>query len=301
MRTTFITELTRLAGNDENIFLLTADLGYSVLETFAGTHPRQYANVGVCEQAMTGIAAGLALSGKRVVNYSIANFPTLRCLEQIRNDICYHNADVMVVAVGGGLAYGAQGYTHHGIEDLGIMAMLPDMTVVSPADPSEVEALLPQLLKKGGPSYLRLGRSGEPRLHAPGAKIELGRANWIREGSDIAFLATGAIISLAIEAADTLEAFGISSSIASFHTVRPIDEDAICNAALGHRAVITVEEHMIDGGFGSRVADVLIKNRLAPHFAKFGVRDDIRGQVGSREFLLGQLGSLADFARAQLS
>ena len=301
MRTTFINELTKIAGAESALFLLTADLGYSVLETFAETHPAQYANVGVCEQAMAGIAAGLAFSGKRVVTYSIANFPTLRCLEQIRNDICYHNANVMIVAVGGGLAYGAQGYTHHGIEDLGIMAMLPNMTVVSPADPVEVRALLPQLLEKGGPSYLRLGRSGEPCLHASNAKITLGRANWLRQGSDIAFLGTGAIITLAMEAADTLAVEGISSSIASFHTVRPIDEAAICDAAANHRALVTIEEHMIDGGFGSRVADVLVKHRLAPVFGKFGVHDGIRSQIGSREYLLGKLGNLADFSRLLMS
>ncbi len=301
MRTTFINELTRIAGEKNDIFLLTADLGYSVLEAFAEAHPAQYANVGVCEQAMAGIAAGLAFSGKHVVTYSIANFPTLRCLEQIRNDICYHNANVMIVAVGGGLAYGAQGYTHHGVEDLGIMAMLPNMTVVSPADPMEVRALMPQLLAKGGPSYLRLGRAGEPCLHAPDAKIELGRASWLRHGADIAFLGTGAIITMAMEAADALAAEGISSSIASFHTVRPIDEVAIRDAAANHRAVITIEEHMIDGGFGTRVADVLVKNRLAPAFGKFGVHDGIRSQIGSREYLLGKLGNLADFSRTLLS
>lgn len=164
MRTETIDTLLAYAKANPDVMLLTADLGYSVLERFAEALPAQYANVGICEQAMTGIAAGLALSGKRVVLYSIANFPTLRCLEQLRNDVCYHDLPVLVVAVGGGLAYGAQGYTHHGIEDLGIMAMLPNIAVACPADPQEAMALLPQLLERRRPAYLRLGRSGEPLL-----------------------------------------------------------------------------------------------------------------------------------------
>jgi transketolase len=301
MRTAFINELTRIAGEDERIFLLTADLGYSVLERFAEAHPAQYANVGVCEQAMTGIAAGMALSGKRVVTYSIANFPTLRCLEQVRNDICHHDANVTIVAVGGGLAYGAQGYTHHGVEDLGIMSLLPNMTVVCPADPSEVTALLPQLLDRPGPKYLRLGRSGEARLHPEGTRIDLGRANWIREGRDVAFLATGSIITLAVAAADALAVRGISSAIASFHTVRPLDEAAIRRAADTCRAVITVEEHMVDGGFGTRVADMLMRDARLPRFGKFGIRDETRAQIGSQRYLLERLGNLAEFAEQTLN
>lgn len=301
MRTAFINSLTGIAGTEPRIFLLTADLGYSVLERFAEAHPDQYANVGVCEQAMAGIAAGMALSGRRVVTYSIANFPTLRCLEQIRNDVCYHGADVTVVAVGGGVAYGAQGYTHHGVEDLGIMAMLPNMTVVCPADPVEVEALLPQLLASRGPNYLRLGRNGEERLHPAGADIRLGRANWLRQGHDVAFLATGSIVTQALQAAETLGQRGISAGVASFHTVRPLDGDTIRAAARDYRAIVTVEEHMVEGGFGSRVADVLMEAGSAPPFGKFGVTDEIRKTIGSQSYLIGLMGDLAARAEALLA
>ena len=216
MRTETIDALTAYARVHPEVMLLTADLGYSVLERFADELPAQYANVGVCEQAMVGIAAGLALSGRRVVLYSIANFPTLRCLEQLRNDICYHNLPVTVIAVGGGLAYGAQGYTHHGVEDLGIMAMLPNIAVACPADPVEAMALLPQLMERRRPAYLRLGRSGEPALHPIGTSISLGRAIQLREGRDIALLGTGPIVGRALSAADALAGarhFGVRAQL----------------------------------------------------------------------------------------
>lgn len=300
MRTEAIDVLTEYARSHPDVMLLTADLGYSVLERFADALPGQYANVGVCEQAMVGIAAGLALSGRRVVLYSIANFPTLRCLEQLRNDVCHHNLPVTVIAVGGGLAYGAQGYTHHGIEDLGIMAMLPHMAVACPADPHEAMALLPQLLDRAGPAYLRLGRSGEPILHDASTEITLGRAAWLRRGTDIALLGTGPILGRAIRAADALATRGISASVVSFPSFSPLDIDAVGEAASGHRAILTIEEHLIDGGFGSRVAEALLMSGRAPRFGKFGVTDALRGKIGSQSWLLDRLGAVEDHAQALL-
>lgn len=300
MRTETIDALTTYARANEDVILLTADLGYSVLERFAEALPAQYCNVGVCEQAMVGIAAGLALSGRRVVLYSIANFPTLRCLEQIRNDVCHHDLPVTVIAVGGGLAYGAQGYTHHGVEDLGIMAMLPNMAVACPADPVEAEALLRQLLDRRRPAYLRLGRSGEPLIHAPGASIALDKAIQLRNGRDVALFAMGPIVGRALAAADTLEKRGISASVLSFPSLRPLDEAAVIAAARDHRAILTVEEHSLNGGLGSRVADVLMAAGLSPRFAKFGITEDTRVQIGSQGWLLDRLGSIADRAAALL-
>ena len=296
MRTETIEALTEFARANPEVMLLTADLGYSVLERFAEAMPAQYANVGVCEQAMVGIAAGLALSGHRVVIYSIANFPTLRCLEQLRNDVCYHDLPVTVIAVGGGLAYGAQGYTHHGVEDLGIMAMLPNMAVACPADPHEAMALLPQLLERRRPSYLRLGRSGEPVLHAPGTRVTLERAISLRAGTDIALLATGPILGRALAAAEGLAARGISASVLSFPGFRPLDEAAVLAAARAHRAILTIEEHSLEGGFGSRVAELLLAAGLAPRFGKYGVTDALRGRIGSQAWLLDKLGRIEDHA-----
>jgi transketolase len=296
MRNETIDALTDYARRNADVMLLTADLGYSVLERFADALPAQYCNVGVCEQAMVGIAAGLALSGRRVVLYSIANFPTLRCLEQLRNDVCYHRLPVTVIAVGGGLAYGPQGYTHHGVEDLGIMAMLPDMAVACPADPTEAEALLVQLLDRRAPGYLRLGRNGEPRLHPAGTAIPLERATWMRHGTDIALLATGPILGRALAAAEALAARGVSASVASFPGFRPLDAQAVRDAARGHRAILTLEEHSVAGGFGSRVAEVLLEAGLAPRFGKYGVTEALRGLIGSQSWLLDRLGPVEEHA-----
>jgi transketolase len=300
MRTETIDALTDFARANPDVMLLTADLGYSVLERFAEALPAQYVNVGVCEQAMVGIAAGLALSGRRVVLYSIANFPTLRCLEQLRNDVCYHDLPVTVIAVGGGLAYGAQGYTHHGVEDLGIMAMLPNMAVASPADPLEAVALLPQLLDRRRPAYLRLGRSGEPVLHAPGTAVTLEQAIMLRRGGDIALLATGPILGRALAAAEVLASRGVSASVVSFPGFRPLDEAAVLAAARAHRALLTIEEHSVSGGFGTRVAEVLVGAGLAPRFGKYGVTEALRGRIGSQAWLLDQLGPIEDHAERLL-
>ncbi len=300
MRNETIAALTDYAAANPDVMLLTADLGYSVLEQFAERLPKQYANVGVCEQAMVGIAAGLAASGKRVVLYSIANFPTLRCLEQLRNDVCYHNLPVMVISVGGGLAYGSQGYTHHGLEDVGIMAMLPNMAVACPADPHESEELLPQLLERRAPAYLRLGRAGEPVLHEAGTAIALGKAVSLRRGTDIALLATGPILGRAIAAADVLSARGISASVISFPTISPLDVDSVMQLASCHRALLTIEEHSDTGGFGSRIADLLMTEGLSPRFGKFGTTEALRGKVGSQTWLLDQLPSIEDRAAALL-
>ena len=300
MRNETIAALTSYAAAHPDVMLLTADLGYSVLEQFADQLPDQYANVGVCEQAMVGIAAGLALSGKRVALYSIANFPTLRCLEQLRNDVCYHDLPVTVISVGGGLAYGPQGYTHHGLEDLGIMAMLPNMAVTCPADPHEAEALLPQLLERRGPAYLRLGRAGEPVLHNADTQVTLGKAVTMRQGSDIALLATGPILGRAIAAADELAARGISASVVSFPAVTPLDAECIASLAASHRALLTIEEHSASGGFGSRVADLLMAAGTPIRFGKYGTTDELRGKVGSQNYLLGLLPSIATRAAALL-
>jgi transketolase len=301
MRNETIAALTDYATAHSDVMLLTADLGYSVLEQFAEKLPAQYCNVGVCEQAMVGIAAGLALSGKRVVLYSIANFPTLRCLEQLRNDVCYHNLPVMVIAVGGGLAYGSQGYTHHGVEDLGIMSMLPNMTVTCPADPHEAMALLPQMLDRNGPAYMRLGRSGEPVLHGADVPVPLGQAIPMRAGGDIALLATGPIIGRALKAAEELAAQGISASVVSFPTYFPLDLPKLLDVAGNHKAVLTIEEHSCMGGFGTQVADALMQAGIVVRFGKYGVSDALRGQVGSQEWLLDQMEPVAQRAVALLS
>ena len=285
MRTAFIEELTRLAGLDERIWLLTGDLGFSVLEEYAQRFPRRYCNVGVAEQNMTGMAAGLAMCGKIVFTYSIANFPTLRCLEQIRNDVCYHCANVKVVAVGGGLAYGPQGYTHHALEDLAILRTLPGLVVLAPGDPAEARLATRAAAEWNGPCYLRLGKSGETKVHPAPPAFRIGEAIVLRDGPDATFISTGGMLKTAVEAADALAVRGIHVRILSMHTVKPLDEQAILRAAQETGGIVTLEEHSIVGGLGSAVAEVLVTAGRATRFRRIALPDCHWQVAGSQEHI----------------
>lgn len=258
MRNSFIQELCDLAATDERIWLVCGDLGYSVLEAFSTRFPNRYLNAGVAEQNMTGIAAGLAMVGKTVFTYSIANFPVMRCLEQIRNDVCYHNLNVKVVSVGGGLAYGSQGYTHHGVEDLAVMSVLPNMSVAAPADPIEARAITRMMASMEGPAYLRIGKAGEPLLHDPDTDIYWGKAISVRTGSTLTLISTGGMLETTLKAADLLIAQGHSVAVLSMPFLVPLDEHAIADAARATGVIITVEEHG-HGGLGSAVGETLAR------------------------------------------
>ena len=253
-----------MAQHDDRIWLLCGDLGYSVLERFASQFPERFVNMGVAEQNMTGVAAGLALSGKTVVTYSIANFPVMRCLEQIRNDVCYHAANVKIVAVGGGMAYGTAGYTHHGIEDLAVMRALPGMTVIAPGDPVETRLATQAVIQTPGPCYLRLGKGGEPTVHAQPPTFQIGKAITVREGTDAILITTGSVLPEVTKAADVLVAQGVSAGVLSMPSIQPIDSAAILSAARHARLLFTVEEHAQFGGLGSAVAEVLSASDV-PH------------------------------------
>jgi transketolase len=218
--------------------------------------PRQFINAGVAEQNMTGMAAGMALSGKIAFTYSIANFPTMRCLEQVRNDVCYHNANVKVVSVGGGFTYGAMGATHHAIEDLAVMRALPGLVVVAPGDPVEARRGARDGLPRG-PCYLRLGKAGEPIVHTSAIDFELGKAICMREGADATLISTGGILQNTVRAAERLAAEGIQTRVLSMHTLKPLDVDAVLTAARETEAIFTIEEHSVLGGLGTAVAEVL--------------------------------------------
>jgi transketolase len=265
MRTAFIEQLCELAEQDSRIWLVCGDLGYSVLEAFSSRFPERYLNAGVAEQNMTGIAAGLALAGKTVFTYSIANFPVMRCLEQIRNDVCYHNLNVKVVSVGGGLAYGSHGYTHHGVEDLAVMSVMPNMTVVAPGDPIEARAATTELARNHGPAYLRLGKAGEPILHQHKIEFELGKAIQIQDGNQLTLIATGGMLGTAIAASRELVSKGHSVRLLSMPTLVPIDAEAIRQAAVETRTIITIEEHGV-GGLGTKTAEILAQMGMAIRF-----------------------------------
>jgi transketolase len=290
MRTAFIETLTQLAETDVRINLVVGDLGFGVVTDFAERFPNQFLNVGVAEQNMTGVATGMALCGKIVFTYSIGNFPTLRCLEQIRNDVCYHNANVKIVCVGGGLAYGAVGVTHHATEDIAILRALPNMKVVAPGDPLEAKLATSALAAFDGPAYLRLGRAGEPNVHeGTSLDFQLGKAITVRDGRDITLIATGSLLYNTVEVADRLLARGIQARVLSMHTVKPLDAETVLAAARETSAVFTIEEHSIIGGMGSAVAEALIEAGSRPrYFKRIGLNDTFSSIVGDQDYLRAQ-------------
>lgn len=291
MRTAFFESLVELAARDERIMLMTGDLGFGVIETFARAYPGRFINAGVAEQNMTGVATGLALSGKIVFTYSIANFPTLRCLEQIRNGPCYHKANVKVVSVGGGLIYGSLGMSHHATEDLAVMRALPNLTVVAPGDPAETTAATAALAGMDGPAYLRLGRAGEPRVHEQPVALSIGKALTLRDGADLTLISTGGMLFTASRVADQLQVRGISCRLLSMHTVKPLDVEAVKAAASETGLVVTIEEHSITGGLGGAVAEVMAEYPAKGAVLKrIGLPSAFFARAGSRDYLAAQNG-----------
>jgi transketolase len=271
MRNAFIEELVALAELHPHIALIVGDLGFSVIEPFADRFPDRFINAGVAEQNMTGLAAGMASEGYHVFTYSIANFPTFRCAEQIRNDVDYHQLPVTVVSVGGGLAYGAMGYSHHAVQDYALMRSMPNMLIAAPGDPMEVRACMRYLIMNPQPSYLRLGKAGEPCFHDKVPHIEPGEWSPIyhREGSERALLTTGATLALAMQWKDTeaYQRFDVYSLPLWGMSEKSAQAEQVCQV----QALVTIEDHLVDGGFGSWVLESL------PHSVPLRNRVEIRG------------------------
>ena len=295
MRNTFLATLTEIAANERNVWLLCGDLGFSVLETFQAKFPDRYINVGVAEQNMAGIAAGLALSGKTVFIYSIGNFPTIRCLEQLRNDVCYHGADVKVVSVGGGYAYGSQGYTHHAIEDVAIISALPGIEVLVPCDPIEVSVATRLVARSRNPAYLRLGRTGEPVLH-DNEPTDLRRPIFLRSGGDVVILASGPIASACIVAAELLTPELGSVGVASVPCLKPFHDDSVRELSMHTKLIVTVEEHIARGGLHAAVLAALAGKRGGAAVLGLAIPEPA-GKIsiaGDRENLLARAGLSVD-------
>lgn len=289
MRDAFVAQLTEIAREDPRIMLITGDLGFGVLMKFAEELPTQFLNAGVAEQNMTLMATGLALGGRVVFTYSIANFPILRPLEMIRNDACYHDANVKVVGIGGGFSYGSLGISHHATEDIAILRALPNICVVVPCDLAETRQATKALAAHPGTAYFRLDKStaGEDAgLGTHSTPFVLGKARQLREGSDLTFIACGGIMREVLSAADELLRDGVRCSVLSMHTVKPIDKEAIMQAARETGGIVTVEEHSVDGGLGSAVAEVCMDAGVMPqHFHRIGLRAGFSSIVGSQEYL----------------
>ena len=290
MRDTFVRTLIALAKENPNIELITGDLGFGVLKPFWERLPDQFINAGLAEQNMTSAAAGMALEGKTVFTYSIGNFPTLRCLEQIRNDCAYHGANVKIVCVGGGFVYGSLGMSHHATEDIAVMRALPGVAVLCPGDLVEAEEATKAIAKYPGTCYLRLGRGGEKRIHDHIDNFEIGKAIKIHDGEKIAIFSTGAIFEEVADAEAILAEHDIYPAVYTFPTVKPIDRAVIARCAADFDMIVTVEEHNIVGGFGSAVAEVLAELPERARLLRIGIHDTYSSIVGSQKYLRSQFG-----------
>jgi len=284
MRDTFVKTLLEAAKKDKNIILMTGDLGYGVLDTFQKELPDQFINSGVNEQAMMGMAAGYASTGKRVFVYSIGNFPTLRCLEQIRNDVCLMNNPVVIVSVGAGYSYGNQGYTHHALEDIAVLRALPNMEVIVPADPAETAELTTLIIASKKPTYLRLGKSGEPTIHASAPNVSFGEINEVSPGSSGTLIFAGSVGTVAVAAAKELAAQGISVAVASMPYVSTIDLDYI-GKALTKGPVIVIEEHSYRGGVGTAVLEAVNAANIQGPVGLIAADQQNLSQIGDQNFL----------------
>lgn len=292
MRNAFADELTKLGNEDSRVVMLSGDIGNRLFDKFKDKHPSRFFNCGVAEANMMGVAAGMAMNGLRPVAYTITPFVTTRCLEQIRTDVCYHEAPVTIVAVGAGLAYSGLGPTHHACEDISFLRSIPNMVVICPGDAFEVRGALRAAMQQDRPVYIRMGKKGEPVVHkGPIADFKIGKAITIEEGSDVCLLSTGNMLPEAIEAAHKLKEKGISAEVVSFHTVKPLDEDKLKQAFSRFKLVATIEEHSLIGGFGAAVSEWLVDSETAPKkFLRFGTPDAFFKKSGEQEYAREVLG-----------
>jgi transketolase len=294
MRNAFAAEVTDLALADPRVVLLSGDIGNRLFDTYKDEHPSRFYNCGVAEASMMSVAAGLAMCELRPFVYTIATFVTARCYEQIRVDVAYHHQPVVIVGVGAGLSYASLGGTHQACDDISLLRALPEMAVVCPADAHEVRAAVRAAALREGPVYLRLGKKGEPVLHRSPPAFAIGRSITMRPGNRVALLGVGTATVLALEAADLLEARGISPRVESFHTLKPLDEETLGELFDGYDVVATVEEHSVIGGAGSAVAEWLAERpRTRARLVRAGTQDFYVHEAGSQEHVRARHGLTA--------
>lgn len=255
MRNAFAEAITELGDAHADLVLLAGDIGNRLFDKFKEKHPTRFYNCGVAEANMTGVASGLAASGLHPITYTITPFNTVRCLEQIRLDICYPNLPVIVVGTGSGLSYAGLGATHHSMEDIAILRTLPNMHIVCPADPVEVRLAIKDALRLRLPTYIRLGKKGEPVIHQSDPNFEIGRGIVMREGTDVAILGVGNMLAVALQTAEQLLQKELSTKVISLHTVKPLDDSLLSQLFSEHKLVVVLEEHGLIGGAGSAILE----------------------------------------------
>ena len=293
MRKTFLNTLVEEARKDERIFLITPDIGYSVLEPFMHEFPERFLNVGVAEQNAVSIAAGMALCGLVPYVYTINPFVCMRPFEQVRVDVAYMNTNVRIVGVGAGFSYGSAGATHHSIEDIALMRCLPNMTVVCPGDPWEVAQATKASVNYKGPMFFRLGKQGEPVINDLKTKFKIGKAITVRAGKDLHIITTSNTLEMGNEICDLLKEKKLSASLISMHTIKPFDTALVNTLLATKKPLFTVEEHSLIGGLGSAVAEIIAESKYHPLFRRFGLADKFSHYVGSHNFIREKYGLTA--------
>ncbi len=301
MRNAFADEMTQLARHDPRLVLLSGDIGNKLFDKFKDVDDSRFYNCGIAEANMMGVAAGMALSGLRPFVYTITPFTTTRCFEQIRVDVCYHKAPVVIVGTGSGLSYAELGPTHHSLEDMAILRTLPGMRVLAPCDSTELRLALRAVLEDNSPAYIRIGKKGEADIHATPPKFKIGEAIIVRPGNDVALLCAGNMMSETLKAADVLAAKGISAEVVSFHTVKPLDDSYLQSASARFKLLATVEEHSRIGGFGSAVSEWRAFTNCAVQQISFGTDDEFMHEVGSQNYARKKYGLTAENIAARVA
>lgn len=289
MRVGIIAQVHGLMKRNKNVYFLTGDLGYSVLERIEKDFPDRFINVGLAEQNMIGIASGLAMSGKKVFVYSIIPFVTMRCFEQIRNDICYHSLDVTILGVGAGLSYGILSCTHFALEDVAILRTLPNMTIFAPADETEAVLGMRSVFNFKHPLYIRIGKKIEDVIYKKPYSFVLGKGKILSHGKDIVIFTSGPITSEVIQVNELLKQKGISATIINIHTF-PIDQKLVVKYAAGKKVIFSVEEHGIIGGLGSAISEIVAEYVKGVNVVRIGTPHGFIKYVGSQSFLRKKIG-----------
>lgn len=283
MRNMFAKTVTELSDIYPDLVMLAGDIGNKLFDALKEKHPNRFLNCGVAEANMTGVAAGLAASGMRPITYTITPFNTIRCLEQIRLDVCYPNLPVIIVGTGAGLSYAGLGATHHSMEDIALLRTLPNMHVVCPADAIEVRLAVIDALRLGAPTYIRLGKKGEPIVHQTEPHFEIGKGIRIREGVDVALLSVGNMLADTVKIAEELRSNGVSAQVISLHTIKPLDQLLLTSIFLEKKLIVVLEEHALIGGASSAILEWGCDNGLdIRKLMRFGGPDQFLLACGSQ-------------------
>lgn len=301
MRNAFADEATKLGQADSRLVLLSGDIGNKLFDKFKAANPGRFINCGIAEANMMGVAAGMALSGLRPIVYTITPFTTTRCFEQIRVDACYHNVPVIIVGTGSGLSYAELGPTHHSCEDLAILRVLPNMTVLAPADEVELRQCMRAALQLNGPVYIRIGKKGEAIIPKPDNSFAIGRSITVNDGVDVCLIGAGTIMPELLKAAELMQQQGISARVESCHTIKPLDTQMLAEVSEKFSLIAVVEEHSKLGGLAGSIAEFLaMHSDHKPRLMSFGVEDEFMHEVGSQEFARAKYGLTAENIAAKV-